>query len=576
MKMRTLDKYVARNFLHSYVLCLAVMMGLRLGADLFVNVDDFAEAAKLNSTTSMAAHMFSYYATHSLVYFQELAGIVLAAAAAFCLARMNHSNELTAVLASGTSMYRVILPVLVAAMGLSALSLVDQEVLIPRFKERLALRRNELPETMRMRIRLLQDARKQVWYSENYQAATQRMATPLVLARDEQAMLVARISGSWAQYVGRHRWRVADGVIVRRPQWTAEHSPSGWQTITAGFVPTPLATTILAAAGVDGAAAAGELAVTAKAASPEAGLLTQVSMRIYADADRILVADRAEQPLAALTADLAVQGRRGNEPGFFLVGSPDVDANDFTDLGALCRRLIAEDRRDTTDSFGHRLWLALPTLAKQRAAALAELAPSGIKPADRADMAQAITAALHWGRLIKPGDVPGALLADATMAALGDETTSRLNRLVLDLNYPGLINASGGDVWLTSDLTPEEMAIRQTSDWVELMSTSEINRLLGTGKAPDPAAASMTKHLRIATPVINLVMVMVGVPFILSRERNIKASASMTVAMALSVYVTALLARQMGSAGMDPVLAAWLPVLIFGPVAVWMLDSVKT
>jgi lipopolysaccharide export LptBFGC system permease protein LptF len=68
----------------------------------------------------------------------------------------------------------------------------------------------------------------------------------------------------------------------------------------------------------------------------------------------------------------------------------------------------------------------------------------------------------------------------------------------------------------------------------------------------------------------------VGIPFILSRERNIKASASMTVGMSLGVYVAALLSRQLGAAGLDPVLAAWLPVLIFGPVAVWMLDAVKT
>jgi hypothetical protein len=417
-----------------------------------------------------------------------------------------------------------------------------------------------------------------VWYSENYEVGRQRMSNPLVLTRDEQSMLVARISGSQAQFVGRHRWRVSDGVIVRRPLWepdAANQRPIGWQTITSSFVPTPQAQTILAATGVGGAAAAGELAIAAKAAAPELGLLSQVTLRVYAEADRA-PGDRNEQPLATLSAELAVQARRGNEPGFFLINAADVDPNDLADLPALCRRLVAQDRGDTSDSFGHRLWLALPGAARQRAAALAELAPGGIKEADRQEMAQAITAALHWGRLLKRDDVPGSLLDDAGVAALSDDITSRLNRLALDLHYAGLINPSGGDMWITSDLTPEEMAIRQTADWVDLMSTSEINKLIGTGKAPDPAAASMSKHLRIATPVINLVMALVGIPFILSRERNIKASASMTVAMSLSVYVTALLARQFGAAGMDPVLAAWLPVLIFAPVAVWMLDAVKT
>jgi hypothetical protein len=337
-----------------------------------------------------------------------------------------------------------------------------------------------------------------------------------------------------------------------------------------------MASTLLAAANVGHSAAAGELTLTAKAASAEAGVLSGAVFCVYAEADRLAAAERPEQPLATLGADLAVQGYRGNEPGFYLVGAADVDANDLLDASGLCRRLAAEDRRDTTDSFGHRLWLALPTTAKQRATALAELGPGGIKPDDRKDLAGAITAALHWGRLLKRADVPGLMATEAAMGTLDEETISRLNRLALDLHYAGLIDASGADMWITSDMTPEEMAIRQNSDWVELMSTGEINRLLGTGKAPDKDAANLIKHLRIATPVINLVMTLVGIPFILSRERNIKASASMTVGMSLGVYVAALLSRQLGAAGLDPVLAAWLPVLIFGPVAVWMLDAVKT
>ena len=68
-------------------------------------------------------------------------------------------------------------------------------------------------------------------------------------------------------------------------------------------------------------------------------------------------------------------------------------------------------------------------------------------------------------------------------------------------------------------------------------------------------------------------MLLVAVPFILSRERNIKASALMTVLMVVIVYIFIYGCRYVG---LSPVVAAWLPILVFGPVSAVMLDAVKT
>ena len=60
------------------------------------------------------------------------------------------------------------------------------------------------------------------------------------------------------------------------------------------------------------------------------------------------------------------------------------------------------------------------------------------------------------------------------------------------------------------------------------------------------------------------------------RERNIKASASLCLAIVGACYISVFLSRYMGSYGLDPTLSAWLPVLIFGPIGVVMLDTIKT
>jgi len=85
--------------------------------------------------------------------------------------------------------------------------------------------------------------------------------------------------------------------------------------------------------------------------------------------------------------------------------------------------------------------------------------------------------------------------------------------------------------------------------------------------------ALLTKHIRFADPINNLVMLLLGRPFILSRQRNIKASAGLCLLMVGAFYAFMHVCRY---TGLSPTLAAWLPVMLFGPVSVVMLDSVKT
>jgi len=79
--------------------------------------------------------------------------------------------------------------------------------------------------------------------------------------------------------------------------------------------------------------------------------------------------------------------------------------------------------------------------------------------------------------------------------------------------------------------------------------------------------------VRLLDPVNNLVMLLLGLPFILSRERNIKASAWLFLLMVGTFYAFIYVCRYMN---LTPMLSAWLPVFLFGPVAAMMLQSLKT
>ena len=167
---------------------------------------------------------------------------------------------------------------------------------------------------------------------------------------------------------------------------------------------------------------------------------------------------------------------------------------------------------------------------------------------------------------------PGWRAADAAQQTW----LSAFNRLALDRTFGQAIVKSQGSLLFDSDLTGEELALRQNSGWMDYMSTSELSRLLRTGKAPDATAINLTKHVRFTAPFANLIMLLVGLPFILSRERNIKASATLCLTMVGVFYVFMFFCRYLGGYGLSSVVAAWLPILVFGPIAALMLDSVKT
>jgi hypothetical protein len=69
------------------------------------------------------------------LYFRDSAGVIIVVAAAFSLGKMVRTNELVAMIASGVSAKRIVRPILVLAIFFTALSVADQELLIPSISD---------------------------------------------------------------------------------------------------------------------------------------------------------------------------------------------------------------------------------------------------------------------------------------------------------------------------------------------------------------------------------------------------------------------------------------------------------
>ena len=219
MLIKTLDKYVVRSFLYSLLLWFVVFMSLRIVADLFVNLDEFAEVAEKQGvgTWYLVGQIGSYYFYNSLTYFTEMGGIIILVAAAFSLARMNHTNELTAMLASGVSLYRVVWPIILSAMLMGGLIIIDQEFCIPQVKYKLLREEDEVGGAKKGRpVKLLCDGYNSVWYSNMFDPQEQKLHSPLVVLRDDNFRYAAHAGAKYATFSIFERspgWLTSDGFL---------------------------------------------------------------------------------------------------------------------------------------------------------------------------------------------------------------------------------------------------------------------------------------------------------------------------------------------------------------------------
>jgi lipopolysaccharide export system permease protein len=136
-----------------------------------------------------------------------------------------------------------------------------------------------------------------------------------------------------------------------------------------------------------------------------------------------------------------------------------------------------------------------------------------------------------------------------------------------------------------SNITPDEVALYRSSGYTEMLSTPRINQLLERPKSYGVVDLLRVKHSRLTQPLVNVVLLLIAVPSVLSREPGRVRFGLMQCALLCGLCMASIFISQqlagtppLGDGWTDrwPAMMAWMPVLLFGPIAVWLLDRVKT
>ena len=130
-----------------------------------------------------------------------------------------------------------------------------------------------------------------------------------------------------------------------------------------------------------------------------------------------------------------------------------------------------------------------------------------------------------------------------------------------------------------SDLTPKELGLLQATQWTMFVSLPALDKLQQRFAATGTTEFLKVKHKRMTTPFINMILLCLGIPFFLNRERESVIRVGGHCLLLCNVcYIATFIIQGMDftSLGAGPALAAWIPVLLFGPLAVVMMDGIKT
>ncbi len=216
--MKTLHWMITRLFLPIFLLAVLFFVLVLELVDFFGNLWGY-----LSNDVSllMIALSVLYYLPKCLSYALPIA---LLFASSFTLGSLYANNELIAIFGSGVPLARLVMPLLLIGLLMSAFSFVFQEdVVIDTFKHK-----NELTQEMLQRrvsysntnVTVLSGSQRVIYHADFFNDQDQSLSGLIIIERDPDGGFLRRIDARAAQWTG-DRWRLSD---VRIYSWDKSHA----------------------------------------------------------------------------------------------------------------------------------------------------------------------------------------------------------------------------------------------------------------------------------------------------------------------------------------------------------------
>jgi lipopolysaccharide export system permease protein len=161
--MSLIDRYLLRQFLWVWLICFSSLTGLYIVIDAIANLEEFLSIAE-KSQRHFLSVMGEFYLFRGIAFFDRTSGIITLVAALFTLAGLQRFNELTALLAAGTSKWRIVQPLVIAGTVIALGAAASREWLMPEYRSKMTQTPQELNNSTAKSLNNREDAWSGVFF----------------------------------------------------------------------------------------------------------------------------------------------------------------------------------------------------------------------------------------------------------------------------------------------------------------------------------------------------------------------------------------------------------------------------
>ena len=208
--MKKLDWYIIRKFLVTFFFAIFLILLIVIVFDISEKIDDF-----LAREAPLKAIIFDYYLNFIPFFANLFSPLFIFIAVIFFTSKMANNTEVIAILNSGMSFWRLLLPYLIAAVFLASASFVlGNFVIPPANKTRIDFENKYIKNKFRFRGKNihLQLQKGQYAYMESYNS-TKDIGYKFALENIKDGKLQSKLNANYIQWDSTSgKWKV--GIIL--------------------------------------------------------------------------------------------------------------------------------------------------------------------------------------------------------------------------------------------------------------------------------------------------------------------------------------------------------------------------
>ncbi|MFH1877412.1 MAG: LptF/LptG family permease [Candidatus Omnitrophota bacterium] len=211
--MRILEKYILKDFISSFLFCVVLLMVLGVIGDVLGFMDDIF---KNNIPLSSILAFYAYLAPFAFVNMVPFAALL---SAAYVFNSLSKNHEITAVIASGLSLWKLLRPVLLVMLLVCiAVFIVNDRVVPSTMRKAEQIRSEDLESGNKGREKVITNLAVygkggQIIFAKSYLPEQSTLTDVIIHKQDENHRVMKKINARQVKYQGDGVWQGSDVIM---------------------------------------------------------------------------------------------------------------------------------------------------------------------------------------------------------------------------------------------------------------------------------------------------------------------------------------------------------------------------